>query len=1163
MSRRRTLQVVMGTAIVAAAVLLLVLACPCTEVSIHRLNTWVPIGPEVIVESIYAGPNSGRGTVLAVNPFNVDDVWMGTATGGVWHSSNISEVDYLWESMTHLASSMSIGAILLEDCTAERCNTVWIGTGENNIRRDTYYGMGLMKLVWDSDSNCYSLIAVGDTESQFEGGSIIDIARLSDALYIAVSKGKSSSSSTTIVTAPEPEAGYGIHRSTDEGLTWEKVGVNPMNALASDMELHNGTVLVGFYGVGIFRLSSEDEWCPLGPYPVIPISCDDPQPGLPDPQDTIFNHVELAVSPVKADVIYAALGVCESETFVCEDDHTPLFYTSLDGGLTWDYQTQTESISNYPRYTHVLMASPGREQSVYYGGLRLWGSAVYGTNFGEVSGADYIHYDMQDLAFPLEGSGYLMYIACDGGFYIRDARTDPLYPTVTPRNYGLETVQFYSICTSSWDRPNPLVLGGTQDNGTLLFNGSPSWEFILDGDGGDCIIASDNLNYASKHNIAPYRAATSLDPGYGDFIDFDDGISMTDPHLVFPPFLMHPKTEELYYGTNRLYRRTHSDPAWQPASPYFDHSSVVLEETERRNAISAVALSYSNPDVIYVALHNGDIWTSFQQERCVSQGNPPEDCWAIHWSCVYDRLGEQCWIRVGGEGVDNDLPDTTPTSLDVDPNDPSTVYVAYSDFTENPKVWRSTNGGVSWQEFSTGLPNGVPVNVIRVKPDQPEVLFLGTDIGVFRRDLNGMIEVFCLRFGSDWVFYGPDLGMPIVPVYDFGFDTARDVIYAATHGRGVYMLCAEPVVTSYIRTTQGVVDNIYLSGHAFTEAVDEECKIDLLDQNGRQVATIARDVRGGPIKPDPSGRLASWNPKTFGTTRFIHICEGGFCHDDLGEGKTPISSIAELRVTCGEIAGTANLGEHPTYSRDPPSTILRIHKLSDSASGKITLEAIAMTTADEQVSRADVTASVEISPEDSEEEIIIRLASTFNEVSEKRRAGYQAIARSADLTGEIEHEMAPSLILENTQLEVNQILTGIRLDPGEIEDLSIEIESIGLFAAGEFTPVQIMFSTLDEGAKGGELTLTFRSPSGVCTYIHETKPGDTAQSIAEATYLGLENMSYPGTSDCESRQNTYDLRLIDNSLITSSTMGLYVQIDDSGVGVVVSAFGVNKPYSAN
>jgi hypothetical protein len=84
---------------------------------------------------------SGRATVIAVNPSNPDDVWLGTANGGVWHSTTGGAQ---WAAMSDNEESLAIGAIALAGCKATGCSTIYAGTGENAIRRDTYYGAGLL-----------------------------------------------------------------------------------------------------------------------------------------------------------------------------------------------------------------------------------------------------------------------------------------------------------------------------------------------------------------------------------------------------------------------------------------------------------------------------------------------------------------------------------------------------------------------------------------------------------------------------------------------------------------------------------------------------------------------------------------------------------------------------------------------------------------------------------------------------------------------------------------------------------------------------------------------------------------------------------------------------------------------------------------------------------
>src|SRR5690349_13512440 len=111
-----------------------------------RINgiTWLPIGPAPVAGGQTFGSRvdvSGRATVIAVNPSNADDVWLGTANGGVWHSTN-GGVN--WRPMSDFEESLAIGSIALSGCGVSGCSVIYAGTGENAIRRDTYYGAGLL-----------------------------------------------------------------------------------------------------------------------------------------------------------------------------------------------------------------------------------------------------------------------------------------------------------------------------------------------------------------------------------------------------------------------------------------------------------------------------------------------------------------------------------------------------------------------------------------------------------------------------------------------------------------------------------------------------------------------------------------------------------------------------------------------------------------------------------------------------------------------------------------------------------------------------------------------------------------------------------------------------------------------------------------------------------
>jgi hypothetical protein len=1116
---------------------------------ITPLGGWSSLGPEEIIESYYAGPNSGRVTVMAVNPSNQNDVWLGTATGGVWHSSNINATDYLWESVSDSAPQ-SIGALLVEDCSAVRCNTIWVGTGENNIRRDTYYGAGLLILSWGASDNKYIVETVGDSEERFKYGSIIDIKRLGDVLYIAVSKGKSASASTTIVTAPEPADGYGIHRSSDDGLTWEKVGTSPANALPSDMEVQNNSLVVGFFGQGVYRLSSGDTWCPFGPAASIPASCPAVSSVLPDPSSAVFDHVEVAVAPGNPSVIYAAYGQCSgSETLWCKEAPTyhasPAFFVSQDGGMTWQSRTNTELIKTYSRYTHVLEVNPQFDSRIYYGGLDLWASFNYGDNFGKVLDSGYLHLDQQALVFPVPTVPLKQYVGTDGGFYIRDRATMP--GDTYPRNFGLKTIQFYSVCSSDWDGAQ-LLMGGTQDNGTVLFNGTTQWEFVVGGDGGDCSIARENLYYASVYNIAP-KVATTASPNEGDFDDFEQGIDQSDSHLFFPPFVMHPFNHDLYFGTHRLYKRREADSQWTIISPVFDASTNVWPEIERRNAISAVALSRSNQNVIYLALYNGDIWRSADTGPCETAS---------------------CWTQVGGAALGNGLPDSVPTSLEVDPENANTVYVTYSDFSENPKVWRSEDGGSTWQAFATGLPKHLPIKVIKVDPVRRYLLYAGTDNGIYRRNLRGDIYftqvIPGIRWLTDWRLYKPDSGMPGVPVYDIAIDSANDLVYAATHGRGMFVHSPEPLIYYRIYFANEQPQGLYLFGHAFERANKATCSVTYIDKRGNRIATTSSDARGGKLRLNGSGRLASVNDKKFGSTQMVAPCLKAECLDQSQAVHSfSIKDIHEVELTCGEQTVKKWISPRPALVQNPSSTLLVVRKLDKKAKGRVHLKAIpiagAMTT---QKLVEALRGVVLITEKDTNQTISQKLVESFNAAAKKRSVNYVANLVSKkkkekqSREGEVEHRGTPFISLKNRTLKANQIFTAFRAEPGEANQLAFYLESIGLLAKSELVQVKINFITGSNGAKGGSVALVQRTPAGACKVSVNTAAGQTARQIAGELYRALMDMEYPGTRDCASRQNPYDIALKHNSLITSSAIGVSVEIRDAGVGLSVSPYEPNS-----
>ena len=194
-------------------------------------TNWFPIGPADLSNGQTYGDArvnvSGRASVIAVNPTNANDVWLGTATGGVWHSSN-GGVN--WLPMSDNEASLSIGAIALDSCSANGCGTIYAGTGENSIRRDTYYGMGL--LVGESSGGefpAFGWTLKGQMFFQFASinNVVLDPSTSggTKTIYVSLSSGVTASATESTVTAPPPTKGYGIYKSQDKGNNWSRLTI--------------------------------------------------------------------------------------------------------------------------------------------------------------------------------------------------------------------------------------------------------------------------------------------------------------------------------------------------------------------------------------------------------------------------------------------------------------------------------------------------------------------------------------------------------------------------------------------------------------------------------------------------------------------------------------------------------------------------------------------------------------------------------------------------------------------------------------------------------------------------------------------------------------------------------------------------------------------------
>jgi photosystem II stability/assembly factor-like uncharacterized protein len=1128
---------------------------------------------------------TGRASALAVNPFDLFDVYLGGANGGVWHTTNGG---LTWEPISDKERSLAIGALALDECSADGCIKIYAGTGENNIRRDTYYGAGL--LVMDRMAGDPPFwVLLGDL--LFSPGSInnvvLDPTTQGDSkrLYVTLSSGVTASASESTVTAPVPPSGFGIYRSEDDGVTWAKL-VLPVPAWAKPTDLEMlpedpDTLFAGFMEFGVYMSTDRGEtWCALNPEVAAPPTCAGVS-GLPV-QET-FDHVEISIHqpPSAADAtLYAIFGNCpdpiatqnEEECSHSSGAGNPAIYRSTDGGITWELMNAAAP-GSYCRYTHVLTIHPFDPDTVFFGGVELHRSSDGGETFGLI-GCPCYHPDIQAIVIPEELLGLAVYMATDGGFYVSDDGG----ATFRSYNDGLQIGGFQSIASSPL---TSTVIGGMQDNSFPEWIGTRVWSGMGSGDGGFTIQDLNKPGFylgTVQYGLPKYVKSCPLP---GGACDASDGIECAEPRAFYPPFVQDPREgHRLFFGSNRLYTSDDGGDWWDAVSPVLVDPGEFFLDIQNENVITAIAPS-SDPSSdltrIYIGYYGGEIfWADFDPD-----GDPP------------------VWRSVGGP--DHGLPDSTVSRIAVDPTDPDVAYVTFSDFDGAPSLYKTTNHGNLWNPVGIDSLPAVPFNTISIEPSAPDHLWLGTDAGVYRSTDAGL----------SWE--RSDAGLPHVAVYEFSIDERLDDgepgngrIYAATHGRGAFVL-ARQFVKSNRSCWNGQIASLWAEGHAFPP--EENCVLEIVQEDGSVCASSHLDATGFPVGTDEGGRIVA----RLGGGMDLPVacaCSWGSCLDgvpvaDCNPADNPIHSVraicagafsAEATVSdpsCGAAAGegkSALLSGSSSKSPPIPSTLLRLRDRRDLEGGEgiagepttaavrgagveraprveREFEIVAAAHSESGPARSFCTVQVSFQADDTTADLLARARDALEADATCMASGVDAeiIGAPPEGTAEGEDEWGShrALTFGSSSPIDGQPLVSVHAGPGVAPELGFDVASVGLPEMGVGTPVRVRFETLAGGASGGMINITERSLAGTCRVSVPTDPGWTPQQIAAAiaTALGTPGAG-GGDPDCPEHRRPLDIAHDDDAVLATVANGLLVHVEDAGVGLFLGPVELSGVHPA-
>ena len=673
---------------------------------------WTALGPTSIPG--FGTADAGRVAALAVDPRDSRVIYAGGAQGGVWKTTDGGAS---WTARSDAECSLAIGALALDPVNPD---IVYVGTGEQNFSGDSYYGCGMLRSI-DAGATWTRL---GAAEWDIaEGGAQIG--------RIVVDRASAGTTTTTILHAA---TSYGLYRSTNAGATWTRMLAGGFTDVVA--EGNGGTLYAartGPWASSTNRLyKSADRgltWTAIGGnFPT-----------------TDVGRVALAVAASAPGTVYAAVQDAFGAGAPASDGGLLGIWRSTDAGATWTKLTAASaSCGTQCWYDIVVAVNPQNAHIVYFGGIQLFGSSDGGQSFTPIG--NNVHVDHHAIAFDA-ADPRIVFAGSDGGVY----RSADGGWSWTSLNTNLELTQFYGGLSARADALD-IVMGGTQDNGTVEYRNGTPWPRVLGGDGGFTAIdpGDPGIAYAETQwsRGSGYSGPRRRDTPTGPFNLRVSGIALDDRALFIPPLVPDPaRPAVLYFGTYRLYRTMDRGDTWTAISGDLSRSAG-------SGVVSAIAPSRRDPQTIYVGTSDGHVQVT--------------------------RDGGATWTpRIAG------LPNRYIEDFAVDPADERHAYVVVSSFGSG-HVFRTQDAGVTWTDVSGNLPN-MPVNAVALLPTGE--LYVGTDLGVFHGAPGG----------NTWTPF--TAGFPNVAVYDLLLHEATGTLLAATHGRGVF---AAPVAIDQVVATVAI-----------------------------------------------------------------------------------------------------------------------------------------------------------------------------------------------------------------------------------------------------------------------------------------------------------------------------------------------------------------------
>ena len=688
------------------------------------------------------GPAIMGGRIADVEgvPGDPNVVYVASASGGLWKTTNGGVT---WKPIFERQGTISIGDIALAPSNPE---VIWVGTGESAVRNSVSFGDGVYRST--DGGKTWQHMGLKDTERV---SAIAIHPQNPDIVYIGA-----------LGHAFGPNEERGVFMTTDGGKTWTKTLYIDNQHGVADLEMDPTNPNILYAGMWSFE---RKPWTHRsgGEKGGVYKSIDGGRTwnkltnGLPK----LVGRIGIRVAPSNPNVVYAIMEAKDGT-----------LYRSEDRGETFKQVSKNTDIVSRGFYYTRIRVSPVNENHIFAVASTLFTSVDGGKTFRSITGRT--HIDFHALWIDPKNPKR-MWHGQDGGIAVTYDSGESWEAV-----YNIPLGQFYQIHADN-RQPFYYVMGGLQDNGSWT---GPSrtrepagimnddWRMVSFGDGFYVINHPDNpdqylsesqggdivwTDFASREQqaINPWGRGSGGGPAEGQKYRFN-----WNSPIVFSP---HDKTT-VYLAGNVVFKTPDFGKTWQQISPDLTTNDpaklkdaggpIAVENStaEYHSTIITIAESPVQKDQIWVGTDDGNL-------QLTTDGGK-------NWTNLIKNV----------PGV---AANSLVSHVEASRTNARTSYVSFDrhmfdDF--RPYIFRTTDAGKNWTNISGNLPAKAYVQVVREDPKNTNLLYAGTELGLFA-SYNG---------GKDWLALNLK-NLPNVAVHDIVVHARENDLILATHGRSIWI----------------------------------------------------------------------------------------------------------------------------------------------------------------------------------------------------------------------------------------------------------------------------------------------------------------------------------------------------------------------------------------